>query len=104
VTAQSTAKLLDLVERSGWTFVQALAATIYAAGQTTNFSSINWQAALTGAGIAAVIAMLKALGVNASQTINEILAAAAVLQQNPPAAPPPPPPAAARAPLHERQP
>lgn len=80
MTTQS-AKWLDLLERCGWTFVQALAATIYAAGAGTDFTSINWPVALTGAAIAALLAILKVAGVNASQSINQIVQAAALIKQ-----------------------
>lgn len=61
-----TSKWWDLLERVGWTFVQALAATIYAAGSASSFQTIDWQAALTGAVLAALLAVLKVAGVNAS--------------------------------------
>lgn len=64
----TSAKWLDLADRVGWTFVQALAAAIYAAGSSSNFTTIDWPATLIGAGIAAALALLKVGGVNASVT------------------------------------
>lgn len=97
----SSAKWLDLVERAGWTFAQALAATIYAAGQSTNFQSINWSVALTGAAIAALLAMLKVAGTNASQVVQTLMAVAAAEQAQQAQKPATPAPAE-RAPQHER--
>lgn len=100
-TAPSSAKLLDLVERCGWTFAQALAAAIYVAGQSTTFAQINWPNVLTGAALAAVLAGLKVAGVNASQAINQVIAAAAVIEQAQAPVSGPVSPMAARG-MHER--
>jgi hypothetical protein len=75
---------LDVVERCGWTFAQALAAAIYVAGQSAAFSQIDWVNVLTGAALAAVLSVLKVAGVNASQTINQVIAAAKLIEQQQP--------------------
>lgn len=72
-----TAKLLDVGERVGWTFIQALAATVYMAGQSADFAQIDWPTALQGAGIAALLALLKYVGVNASTAVQTTVAAQA---------------------------
>lgn len=73
----NSAKLLDLCERVGWTFVQALAATVYIAGQSADFAQIDWATALQGAGIAALLALLKYAGVNASTVVQSTVTAQA---------------------------
>ncbi len=59
-------KLLDLVERVAWTFAQALAGSFFAGGVAVAYGQWDWRAALTGAGAAAMLSVLKVLGVNLS--------------------------------------
>jgi hypothetical protein len=58
--------LLDLAERAGWTFVQAVAGSVAAAGTATTIGTFDWRAALVGGAVAAVLSVLKVLGVQAS--------------------------------------
>jgi hypothetical protein len=83
------AKLLDIIERVGWTFIQAVAATVVSAGTAADLHTFDWRAALTGAGTAAAIALLKQLGVNASVAL--LAAKAPAAPSAPPVAPAPEP-------------
>ena len=58
--------LLDLAERVGWTFVQAFAGSIAAGGTAMTLQAFDWRAALAGGGTAALICLLKVLGVTVS--------------------------------------
>lgn len=53
-------KVLDLLERSGWTFVQAFLATLLVTGvlDTTAFDLDAWKIALAAAAIAAIKAVI----------------------------------------------
>lgn len=57
-------KLVDLIERVLWTFVQALAGSIVAGGTAVGLQTFDWRAALAGALTAALLATLKVLAVN----------------------------------------
>lgn len=57
--------VLDVVERAGWTAAQTLAGFVVAA-QAVGFGSLDWKADLLAAGSAAVLSVLKSIGVNAS--------------------------------------
>lgn len=78
-------KLLDFLERVGWTFVQALAGSVAAGGSAVSFGTFDWRAALIGGGTAAGFAALKVLGVNASVAAQ---VAAQVATAQPPVQPP----------------
>jgi hypothetical protein len=56
------ATLFDLAERVGWTFVQA------AGGTAVTLQTFDWRAALAGGGVAALLALLKVVGVNAASS------------------------------------
>lgn len=58
----------DLGERAGWTFVQGFAGVVAAAGSSAAFGGVDWRAALIGAATAAVLSVLKSLGLNLSGT------------------------------------
>jgi hypothetical protein len=60
------AALLDLAERVGWTFLQALAGAITAGGEAAAAGTFDWRSAVVGALVAAVVCALKVLGVTAS--------------------------------------
>lgn len=60
-------KLLDLLERVGWTFFQALAGSIAAGGTAVTLQTFDWRSALVGAGVAAILSALKVAGVSAAQ-------------------------------------
>ncbi|MCW2900912.1 MAG: hypothetical protein JWO67_3177 [Streptosporangiaceae bacterium] len=53
------AKLLDLIERVSWTFIQALAGSFAAGGTAVSLQTFDWRAALVGAGTAAVLSLAK---------------------------------------------
>jgi hypothetical protein len=62
------ATLFDLAERVGWTFVQAFAGSIAAGGTAVTLQTFDWRAALAGGGVAALLALLKVVGVNAASS------------------------------------
>lgn len=76
------ATVLDIAERVGWTAVQAFAGSLAAGGTAVSFGTFDWRAAGVGAATAALLALLKVLGVNA---------AAAASRLGPDQTPPPPP-------------
>jgi hypothetical protein len=55
----------DLLERAGWTAVQAFVGVL--AGVNLTEGAVDWKLVLTSAGIAALVAALKVLGVKGSQ-------------------------------------
>jgi hypothetical protein len=57
--------LLDTLERAGWTAVQAFVGVLVG----VNFAdgAVDWKLVLTSAGVAALVAALKSLGVKGSQ-------------------------------------
>lgn len=59
-------KVVDLLERVLWTFVQALAGSIVAGGTAVGLQTFDWRAALAGAATAALLATLKVIAVNTS--------------------------------------
>lgn len=77
-------KLVDLLERVLWTFVQALAGSIVAGGTAVGLQTFDWRAALAGAFTAALLATLKVVAVNTTAAT----AAAAAQASIPPPAPP----------------
>lgn len=79
-------KLVDLLERVLWTFVQALAGSIVAGGTAVGLQTFDWRAALAGAFTAALLATLKVVAVNT--TAATAAAAAAAQASIPPPAPP----------------
>lgn len=58
--------IVDLLERVGWTFAQALAGSIAAGGTAVSLQTFDWRAALVGAGTAAALCLLKVIAVAAS--------------------------------------
>lgn len=56
---------VDLLERAGWTAVQAFVGSLTAVSFVDG--SVDWRLVLTTAGIAALVAALKVLGVQGSQ-------------------------------------
>jgi hypothetical protein len=74
--------LLNLFDRIGWTFFQALGGTV-AAGETTfalNTGVLDWRADAVGALTAAVLSALKVFGVHVSkQTVTATESAAEAL-------------------------
>lgn len=56
--------ILDLVERVGWTFVQAAVGTLTASSLLNGH--VDWRTVLVSAGVAGGVAGLKVLGINAS--------------------------------------
>lgn len=57
--------LVDLLERAGWTALQAFVGVL--AGVNIAEGSTDWKLVLTSAGIAALVAALKVLGVKGAQ-------------------------------------
>lgn len=55
----------DLLERVGWTALQAFVGVL--AGVNLTSGSVDWALVLTSAGVAALVAALKVLGVKGSQ-------------------------------------
>jgi pilus assembly protein CpaC len=78
--------LLDVAERTGWTFAQALAGALVAAPVGITLGTFDWRTGLTAATTAAVIALLKTLAVASSAA-----AAAPAPQPAQPAEPAPQP-------------
>lgn len=70
--------LRDLVERTVWTFAQAFVGTLVA----TNVASgtVNWREVLVSSAVAGIVAVLKVLGVSASQVNTVVTTAQAVAQ------------------------
>lgn len=58
-------RLADLAERVGWTALQAAIGVL--AGVNITDAATDWTLVLSAAGIAALVAALKVLGVNGSQ-------------------------------------
>lgn len=58
-------KFYDLLERVGWTAMQAFVGVL--AGVNLTDGAVDWQLVLTSAGVAALVAALKVLGVSGSQ-------------------------------------
>jgi len=58
-------RIADLAERVGWTALQAAIGVL--AGVNLADGATDWTLVLTSAGIAALVAALKVLGVNGSQ-------------------------------------
>lgn len=58
-------KFVDLLERVGWTALQAFVGVL--AGVNLTSGTVDWALVLTSAGVAALVAALKVLGVNGSQ-------------------------------------
>lgn len=58
-------RIADLAERAGWTALQAAIGVL--AGVNIADGATDWTLVLTSAGIAALVAALKVLGVNSSQ-------------------------------------
>lgn len=56
---------VDLLERAGWTAVQAFVGVL--AGVNLTAGGTDWGLVLTSAGVAALVAALKVLGVKGSQ-------------------------------------
>jgi hypothetical protein len=92
-------KLLDIFDRVGWTFVQALAGSFFAGGVAISQHEWDWKAALTGALTAAAICLFKVLGVNAAVSAklrehdHDVFDYEPPVDHAPPPPPPPPPPA-----------
>lgn len=57
--------LVDLLERAGWTALQAFVGTLAAVNLADG--GTDWRVVLTSAGIAALVAALKVLGVRGAQ-------------------------------------
>jgi len=55
---------LNMLDRVGWTFFQALGGAVAAGATTATVGTFDWRAALVGAATAAVLCALKVLGVN----------------------------------------
>lgn len=73
-------RVLDTVERSAWTFLQAAVGALVGVNVATG--SINWQEVLVTAVVAGIVAVLKSLGVTASQ-INELGTVVRTAKQDP---------------------
>jgi hypothetical protein len=58
--------LSDVLDRVGWTFVQALLGTGAAGVTADQVGAADWRALLVGGAVAAVVALLKVAGVKAS--------------------------------------
>lgn len=56
---------IDTLERAGWTFVQAFVGVLVGVNFSTG--STDWSQVLISAGVAGLVAALKAMGVTASQ-------------------------------------
>lgn len=63
--------ILDIAERVGWTFVQAFAGSVAAAGQATAAGQFDWKSAAAGGGVAALVSLLKCLGLTASKAATD---------------------------------
>lgn len=83
-------KLLDFLERVGWTFLQAVAGSVAAGGTAVSLGTFDWRAALIGGGTAAGFAALKVLGVNASVAAQVASGAVAAINSQSPVQPPGP--------------
>lgn len=58
---------LNVVDRVGWTFFQALGGSVAAGATTATVGTFDWRAALVGAATAGALCALKILGVNVAQ-------------------------------------
>lgn len=71
----NTKFVADLAERAGWTFAQAVAGSVSAAGTASTLHTFDWRAAGVGGLVAAVLCVLKVAGVRLS-TLTSIVTAA----------------------------
>lgn len=73
----------DLIERVGWTFVQAFVGSLVA----TNLagSAVDWRQVLVSAAVAGLVAVLKVLGVNVAKARSATVADVAKVAETVPA-------------------